>query len=53
MFTAYICEGVRTPIGRYAGALAPVRTDDLAAVPLADFCGGTRRFCENSDWGEY
>ena len=35
MSTAYICEGVRTPIGRYAGALAPVRTDDLAAVPLA------------------
>jgi 3-oxoadipyl-CoA thiolase len=28
---AYICDGVRTPIGRYAGALAPVRTDDLAA----------------------
>jgi 3-oxoadipyl-CoA thiolase len=31
---AFICEGVRTPIGRYAGALAKVRTDDLAAIPL-------------------
>lgn len=29
--TAYIVDGVRTPIGRYAGALAPVRPDDLAA----------------------
>jgi 3-oxoadipyl-CoA thiolase len=34
MATAYICEGVRTPIGRYGGALAQVRTDDLAAHPL-------------------
>jgi 3-oxoadipyl-CoA thiolase len=31
---AFICEGVRTPIGRYGGALAQVRTDDLAAIPL-------------------
>jgi 3-oxoadipyl-CoA thiolase len=31
---AFICEGLRTPIGRYAGALAKVRTDDLAAVPI-------------------
>jgi 3-oxoadipyl-CoA thiolase len=31
---AFICDGVRPPIGRYAGALAKVRTDDLAAVPL-------------------
>ena len=34
MSVAYICEGLRTPIGRYAGSLAQVRTDDLAAVPL-------------------
>ncbi len=34
MPTAYICEGVRTPIGRYGGALASVRTDELGAVPL-------------------
>jgi acetyl-CoA acyltransferase len=31
---AYICDAVRTPIGRYGGALASVRTDDLGAVPL-------------------
>src|SRR3569833_2761457 len=34
MRDAFICDAVRTPIGRYAGALAKVRTDDLAAVPL-------------------
>jgi len=34
MSTAFICEGIRTPIGRYGGALAQVRTDDLAAIPL-------------------
>jgi acetyl-CoA acyltransferase len=32
---AYLCDAVRTPIGRYAGALANVRADDLGAVPLA------------------
>ncbi len=31
---AFICDAVRTPIGRYAGSLAKIRTDDLAAVPL-------------------
>jgi 3-oxoadipyl-CoA thiolase len=31
---AYICDAVRTPIGRYGGALARVRADDLAAVPI-------------------
>ena len=31
---AFICDAVRTPIGRYAGALAQVRADDLGAVPL-------------------
>ena len=34
MTDAYICDAIRTPIGRYAGALASVRTDDLAVVPL-------------------
>jgi 3-oxoadipyl-CoA thiolase len=34
MTEAYICDYIRTPIGRYGGALAPVRTDDLAAIPL-------------------
>jgi 3-oxoadipyl-CoA thiolase len=31
---AYICDAVRTPFGRYGGALSPVRADDLGAVPL-------------------
>jgi len=31
---AFICDAVRTPIGRYGGSLSSVRTDDLAAVPL-------------------
>ena len=31
---AYICDAVRTPFGRYGGALSSVRTDDLGAVPL-------------------
>jgi 3-oxoadipyl-CoA thiolase len=35
MSDAFICDGVRTPIGRYGGALAAVRSDDLAALPLA------------------
>ena len=34
MIDAYICDGVRTPIGRYGGALASLRPDDLATVPL-------------------
>ncbi len=34
MTEAYICDYVRTPIGRYAGALSSVRADDLAAVPI-------------------
>ena len=33
MADAFICDAVRTPIGRYAGALSSVRTDDLAALP--------------------
>ncbi len=34
MTEVFICAGVRTPIGRYGGALSSVRTDDLAAIPL-------------------
>jgi len=34
MNEAYICDAVRTPIGRYGGGLSSVRTDDLAALPL-------------------
>jgi acetyl-CoA acyltransferase len=35
MEAAYICDAIRTPFGRYGGALALVRTDDLAAIPMA------------------
>ena len=34
MNQAFICDAIRTPFGRYGGALSSVRTDDLAAVPL-------------------
>ena len=34
MREVFICDAARTPIGRYGGALAKVRTDDLAAVPI-------------------
>jgi 3-oxoadipyl-CoA thiolase len=34
MTDAYICDAVRTPIGRYGGGLATVRADDLAAIPI-------------------
>ena len=34
MKDAYLCDAVRTPIGRYGGALSGVRTDDLGAIPL-------------------
>jgi acetyl-CoA acyltransferase len=36
MQDAFICDAVRTPIGRYAGALKDVRADDLAAIPLRE-----------------
>ncbi len=34
MKNAYICDAVRTPIGRYGGSLSAVRTDDLGAIPI-------------------
>ena len=34
MNDAFICDAIRTPFGRYAGALASVRADDLAAIPI-------------------
>jgi acetyl-CoA acyltransferase len=46
MSTAFICEGLRTPIGRYGGALSQVRTDDLAAIPLRTL----REQFGKSDW---
>ena len=35
METAYICDAIRTPFGRYGGALSGIRTDDLAAIPIS------------------
>jgi len=46
MSSTFICEGFRTPIGRYGGALAQARSDDLAACPLA----ALRKKFEKSDW---
>jgi acetyl-CoA acyltransferase len=46
MPNAFICEGIRTPIGRFGGALSQVRTDDLAATPLK----ALREQFEQSDW---
>jgi 3-oxoadipyl-CoA thiolase len=34
MWDAFICDAIRTPFGRYGGALSSVRTDDLAAIPI-------------------
>jgi 3-oxoadipyl-CoA thiolase len=36
MKTVFICDAIRTPFGRYGGALAGVRADDLAAIPIAE-----------------
>jgi 3-oxoadipyl-CoA thiolase len=44
---AYICDAVRTPIGRFGGALAYVRTDDLAAVPIMALMARNT----DADWG--
>ena len=44
---AFICDAVRTPFGRYGGALAGVRTDDLAAAPITALMERN----PNVDWG--
>ena len=36
MSEAFVCDAVRTPIGRYGGALSKVRADDLAALPIKE-----------------
>ena len=36
MTEAFICDYVRTPVGRYGGALASIRADDLAAAPIRE-----------------
>ena len=47
MTDAYICNAIRTPIGRYGGALAGVRADDLAAIPIAALVSRNAKV----DWG--
>src|SRR6266852_8380831 len=46
MKTVFICDAIRTPIGRYGGALSSVRTDDLAAIPLRALLQRN----SNADW---
>jgi 3-oxoadipyl-CoA thiolase len=47
MSDAYICDAIRTPFGRYGGALATVRADDLAALPITALIERNPRL----DWG--
>ena len=46
MTQAFICDAIRTPFGRYGGALSSVRTDDLGAVPIAALMARNR----SVDW---
>ena len=46
MTEAFICDAVRTPIGRYGGGLSAVRTDDLGAIPIAALMARN----PNTDW---
>src|SRR5258708_2987313 len=47
MTDACICDAIRTPIGRYGGALAAIRADDLAAIPIAALVSRNAKV----DWG--
>src|ERR671912_577513 len=47
MTEAFICDAIRTPVGRYNGGLAAMRVDDLAAHPIK----GLMRRSANVDWG--
>src|ERR1700689_1210921 len=47
MRDVFICDAVRTPIGRYGGALAKVRADDLAAIPIRALVARNPKV----DWG--
>ena len=46
MSEAFICEGTRTPIGKFGGTLSSVRTDDLAALPLMSL----KKKLNKTDW---
>src|SRR5215212_6751793 len=47
MTQAFICDAIRTPFGRYAGALSSIRTDDLGALPIAALMARNPKV----DWG--
>src|ERR1700674_645217 len=47
MKEAFICDAIRTPFGRYGGALASVRADDLGAIPIAELMKRNA----SVDWG--
>ena len=47
MTDVFLCDGIRTPVGRYAGGLATVRADDLAAIPITALMGRS----PSVDWG--
>ena len=47
--TVYLCDGIRTPFGRYKGGLSGIRTDDLAALPLASLVDRYPRIAEAID----
>ena len=47
MTEAFICDAIRTPVGRYNGGLAPMRVDDLAAHPIKALMQRNT----NVDWG--
>src|SRR5215831_16190282 len=47
MNEVFICDAVRTPFGRYGGALSPIRTDDLATLPIRALMERNPRV----DWG--
>ena len=46
MAEAFVCEGTRTPIGKFGGGLSSIRTDDLAAIPLVSI----KQNLQKSDW---
>ena len=48
MSEAYICDAIRTPVGRYGGGLSSIRTDDLAAIPIRSLMARN----ESIDWSQ-
>ena len=48
MSEAYICDAIRTPVGRYGGGLSSIRTDDLAAIPIRSLMARN----ETIDWSQ-